>query len=370
MEEKLERGENTGVIIKIRPEDFFAGAESGLVYKEELPSGDWEPWKPTDEWQRRKVGSTLGYDTNSCITFSALNSIEIQIRRMYEQGIIPSSDVTLMRHLGYFDENGLPNFSDWFSSIVDGTTVDGNWLQAPWDSFRKDGILPQRDGREVNDFKTNEAWLDPANITSDMRAKAKMFLEIFDIKYEWVVLGSPYQWEVFDFHVKQAPLHIVHPTCTGWNTKNGIVPICPGVTRCNHATLYLGKTPDFKKDLDHYDPFVKHLANDYYIPYALKGVVSIKEKQPEVPSFHYTFNVNLKYGMGATAEVHKLQEALQNILGKDGQPYMKPGVFGIYGPITRTAVGKFQTDKDINDPDGQGTNFGPQTRKALNAITA
>lgn len=366
-EVRLEHGENTGVIVEPRPTDYLAGGETAVVYEERNPSGDWEAWKPTDEWQRRKVGSKLGYDTLSCVTFSANNSIEIQMKWMIENGVIPQSDLTLLRHLGYLDENGNPNFSDWFSAILNGTTENGNHLQAPWDSYRKDGLLPQKDGKEVNDFTEQDEWLNPANVTENMRAKAKMFNEIFEVKYEWVVLGQQGAWDVMAHHLKHAPLHVATPTCNGWNTKNGIVPICPGITRLNHAHLKLGQTPEqFHKQLDHYDPFVKKLAWPYYMPYALKGVLNLRTKPTPEPPFKYTFNVNLKYGMGETAEVNKLQKALQTLV-KDGVPYMKPGVFGPYGPQTRAAVGKFQTANGINDPDGQGTNFGPQTRKALNA---
>jgi hypothetical protein len=82
---------------------------------------------------------------------------------------------------------------------------------------------------------------------------------------------------------------------------------------------------------------------------------------PNPPHFTYVFNTNLKYGLGATTEVHKMQEALQ-YLG-----YMKQGVFGPFGPATKLALGLFQTASGIKDPEGQGTNFGPATRKAMNA---
>lgn len=369
--DNLEQGQNTGVYIQPRETDFLAGAESAIVFEERLSSGNWEVYKPSDEWQRRKIGNNLGYDTLSCVTFSALNSVEAQIIHLLNEKRIPDGDVKLMQHLGYLDENGKPDFSDWFSAILNGTSENGNYLQAPWDNFRKMGILPQKDGKTVNDFKSQKEWLDPNNITDAMKAKAKMFLEIFDVSYEWVVRGAYPAQAVFDTHIKHAPLHALLPTYNGWNTKDGIVPAREDVRTVNHAVLYIGKGADFVKILDHYNPFVKHLENGYYIPYAIKGVITPKKSKPTTPpSWTYVFSKQLTYGDAPSHEVTMLQTALQTLKDGAGKPYMSVGVFGRFGDITRNALGRFQTDNGINDPDGQGTNFGVKTRGAMNAKLA
>lgn len=89
---------------------------------------------------------------------------------------------------------------------------------------------------------------------------------------------------------------------------------------------------------------------------------------PPPPAFHYTFTKQLKYNGASNdaKEVHALQQALQYLKRADGSTYMTPGNFGPYGPATKKAVGLFQSDNGITDPDGQGTNFGPSTRTAMN----
>jgi len=365
----LELAKNTGVIDIDRDTDFLAGSESAIKHEIRLKNGDWEKYNGSDEWQRRKVGNNLGYDTLSCVTFSAVNCVEMQIMYLLENGLIDESTKKYMEHLGYFDETGRVNFSEWFSANVNGTTKDGNYLQAAWDSFRKDGLLSQKDGKHVNDFNSQEEWLDKTAITDAMRAKAKMFNTLFDVSYEWVVRGVPYQWGTFDHQSKHAPLHVSVPTCKGWNNK-GEVPICEGVTVTNHAISYIGKSDEYKKILDHYTPFVKKLNNNYYIPRALKGVVTVKKEVAEAPKVLHVFNKQLKYGMPISEEVKALQNALQTLKMPSGKPYMTVGVYGRYGDITRAALGQFQTDNKIVDPDGQGTNFGPQTRAAMNAKLA
>ena len=363
----LEQGRNTGVVIDIKPTDFVFGAESAIEFESRLAAADWEKFKSTDEWQRRNVAGKLGYDTNTCVTFSMLNSVEAQVEYLLERGYFTKEQKDLMEELGWFDEKGKVNFNEWFSANLNGTTPDGNNLQAPWDSARKVGLLGQKHGPQVNDFKTIEEWFagEPTQAQKDL---AKRALELIEIRYEWTLVGTSGLWDVTRKQLEHAPLHIASHTCNGWNTKDGIVPICPGVTRCNHATLYIGQEKrKSHKILDHYTPFVKALAWDYYIPYAVKGVVSVAKPKPVEPPFTYQFHVQLRYGMGATDEVKMLQKALQYLKGVDGKPYMTPGVFGIYGPITKTALGKFQTENGITDPDGQGMNFGPKTRSAMNA---
>lgn len=92
--------------------------------------------------------------------------------------------------------------------------------------------------------------------------------------------------------------------------------------------------------------------------------LSYRDTDPQL--FKYEFKKNLKLGMPSSTEVNTLQKALQALKNSLGISYMVPGVFGPFGPQTKTALGLFQTDHGIKDPDGQGTNFGPKTRETIN----
>ena len=357
----LLEGENSGVIVGVRATDFMAGAESGVAYKSLVPDGDWTRYSPTDEWQRRYVPpSQLGYDTNSCTDFSALNSVEAQIERMLQEGELPKTTTDRMHALGYFDQSGHVNFNDWYNAITAGTTDErGNTLYGPWDAIRKDGLIPQPQGAQVNDFTSAKGWYG-TKPTAEQYAVGKQFLEMFEVRYEWVVLGQLGQQSVMAHHLRQAPLHLLVPTRSTWN--NPTVANVGAYTGVNHAVgLYAQSGGQSHSVLDHYNPFLKRLAWDYYMPYALKGVVSPKTVAPALATFHYVYQSNLSYGMGATTEVRKLQEGLQ-ALG-----HMKKGLFGVYGAQTAAAVGIVQKLAGITDPNGPGHNFGPKTRAAMNA---
>lgn len=356
----LLNGENSGVQITFKPSDDYAGGESRVTYEARNPLGDWSKYRPTDEWQRRYLNGVLGYDTESCVTFSGIRIVCMQLEFMKENGLIPEAVLDEMKQLGYFDANGKFNFSEWFSANTNGTTEQaGNSLQNFWDGVHRDGLLPQSAGPSVNDFtKDTGGFLDASKITPAQRTLALKFRDLgFDAPYEWAVVGVENAQPTFAYHLKQAPLHVLVPTCSTWNDPKA--QTCP-LKSVNHAVSNLALVQgEAYVILDHYNPFLKKLDWGYYVPYAVKAVVTYTKPGQTPPPFTYTYTVNLKYGMVAGAQIHALQQGLQKL------GYMPVGVFGAFGPQTRLALGKFQTAKGITDPDGQGTNFGPQTRAAL-----
>lgn len=353
----LLNGDNSGVVVNTRATDFTATGETGVVYQDLVHDGDWTKYKPTDEWQRRFVPpGTLGYDTNSCTDFSALNSVEAQVQRLVDVGAVDPATKTKMQNLGYFDANGRVNFNDWFNAITAGTTAAvGNTLYGPWDAIKKRGLIPQNAGFQVNDFTTQGGWFG-ANPTAEQYALGLQFLTMFDVKYEWVSQGQLAQWDLFTTHIRQAPLHLLVPTGSTWNNANVTNPT-PTYQGVNHAISMVKQTQGVSHQiLDHYNPFLKSLEWGYYIPYALKGVVTIKQPEPPEVPFKYVFTINLEYGQ-ETEEVHQLQRALWRL------GLLTKGVLGPYGPQTKAAVLAFQKGHGIVD---DGTHFGPQTRAALN----
>jgi len=351
------------LIFTIKPTDFSFSGESTITYQERNPSGDWEEFRPTDEWQRRYSKGVLGYDTFSCVTFSALRIVAMQLEYMLRTS--PSSAQILKPWLeanGYIDAAGKINFNEWFTANMSGTTDQGNTAQNVWDSIRRDGILPQGAGPQVNDFKTRDEWLDETKITQAQKDQAKKILDVIRVDYEWAIMApAGGAWDEFRKQLKHAPLHIFTPVSPDWNRKDGLPVMPDGTTKLVHATsnVKIDSVNNYR-DLDHYEPFLKVLDHNYYIPYAIKAVVSLKGAPiaPQAPA--HVFNINLAYGAPASLEVHALQEALQ-FLG-----LMKEGVFGPYGPATRAAVAKLQIEAGIPDLP-QGEHFGPMTRKYLNA---
>jgi hypothetical protein len=176
-----------------------------------------------------------------------------------------------------------------------------------------------------------------AEIPQEIKDFAKNILTIFDFKYEWVYVDQCGQapLDIIRTQLKQAPLQIASPTCTGWNIGIMLKPC--GTCRANHATMIYGLN-SLIKDLDHYEPFNKTLSLDYTIPYSFKMLVSVKEV-PVIPptTFTHIFTIDMVFGQ-RNKEVEFLQKGLK-ILGFFPINVLETGY---YGTITQKSVKNFQ----------------------------
>ncbi len=367
MKDEIKMGQNTGVI-EVAPKigDFMAGGETGVAPIVLEASGQFDTYLPDEESQWRNM-----LDSFACVSFSAGNALETLITRMIARGEMPQSHLDFLKRHGYIDpQTGKVNFSDRFTAKMSGTSRVGNTLPAVGDSIRHNGMVPEnlwpwpemQDGISF-DEKWNIYYTDiPKNVTD----LGKLFATYFEIKYQWVLTGI-YSAPALKSALPYGPVQIAALVCAPWNSNDGMPPIPACGCGTQHATIIYGYREDGSwKDFDHYKSFRKLLAPDYCIPYGLQYSILPKMEQP-APSFTYTFNINLKYGAPYSPEVHNLQLALQALKRPTGESYLKTGVFGPFGPQTRTALGIFQQDKGIPDPEGPGTNFGPRTRAAMNA---
>ena len=339
-----------------KPTDWVATGETGITYEEVVK--DWKEYLPTQERQRNNL-----FDSNMCVTYSGLNTLETQLVRLMKKGLLPQTHVDFLTAEGYLDENGRPNFNEVFCAKLNGTTIAGNHLGAFWDGIRKHGAIPQQDWLDISTANSWDSLMEA--IPDALLAKGKRFKEMFEINYEWVLLGTV-RPDVLDYQVRHAPLHIVSPTCGGWNT--GKVEVCPG-TAISHATMIYGADWGINLwDFDHYAPYEKTLDWQYYVPYAIKGIIKPKEVIHTIPKPIHTFAHNLKMGE-QNDEIKALQEALR-YLG-----YFKyPIATGYYGRITADAVRAFQYRYQVASPEEllavDGKNVGPKTRAQLNLLLA
>jgi hypothetical protein len=355
---------NRGVIIKKPlPTDYFFGGETGILFEEINPSGDWLGYLPTGEYQ-------LGvfFDTMACVTFSALNCVETQINFLIKNGKLNNDKIRSLRDWGFLDESGNFNCSDRFTAKMSGTTHQGNTLTNVWDSIRKDGLVPEkmwaypRLQREPV-FSWDDYYQE---IPQNIKDFAKNILTIFDFKYEWLYwgqCGDP-NLELIKKGLKQCPIQIAAPVCPKWNES----PVSPcGTCTAGHATMVF-RVDNYIRDFDHYEPFQKALNLNYTIPYCLKGIVSVKAEVPiPAPVMHY-FAVDMVFGE-RSEEVRWLQKALKQY------GFFPANVLetGYYGTITQKAVKDFQyfykVASSIELLIVNGKRVGVKTRTKLNELT-
>lgn len=370
---ELKEGVNTGVFDPTPPlGGWVSGGETGAVPVVLEESGNYDEYLPDEESQVIFIPEV--FDTCACVTFSGTNCIETVINRMRAKGLLPTTHEKFLVDNGYVNkQTSKVNFSDRFTAKMSGTTTSGNSLGAVGESIRVlHGLLPESDWKFpefAEGLTMTEMWNQYyQDVPQALQKKAKKFLEYFKITYQWTAVGTSTP-EGLKADLKNGPFQIAAKVCPPWASTDGMpaIPAC-GVGS-GHATIIYGTDGNGAfRDFDHYKSFRKLLAGNYDIPYAVQYYVEVKKL--ETPAFSYTYNVNLKYGAVAGTEVHKLQEGLQALKNASGTPYMSLGVFGPFGPATKAALGRFQADHGIVDPDGAGTNFGPSTRKAMNLLVS
>lgn len=247
--------QNTGFLEGIQPTDYIAGESSGLVYEERLEDGQWGSLLVAHEIQRG------AFDTMACVSYSALNVIEMQVRYLTGKEL---------------------NFSDRFLATMSETTPQGNYLFKVAETLRKKGVVLESE--YPNNPTIDETWDKYyAPVPEDTQKKALEFLEEFDVQYEWVHLPNPYgaskpfDAEEVKRQLKHAPLQIAVPICSPWN-RDGVVTPC-GSTQSNHAITLYGYDERGWLVYDHYNPTRKVLSYDYPIPHVFKILLTKKSNK-------------------------------------------------------------------------------------------
>lgn len=191
MPEEYNPEENTGVILGRRPTDFVAAEAAGVIpYEVVNPSGDWRPYLPAGERQSSVPAPTTGErDSMSCVTFSAENSIETQEKQQTGKDA---------------------NYSDRWTAVESGTTINGNYLWKVADTIRKMGLAPNSlYPAPATPWDFNEYHKPiPESLRNQLKAEGLKWLEKWEIFYEWI----PVTKESLLHHLKQAPLQLVYPS--------------------------------------------------------------------------------------------------------------------------------------------------------------
>lgn len=225
--------ENFGLIISEPKEtDYMFGGIAGQILQ---PSGQWHDYLPMGEKQH-----SVYFDTMACVTFSALNALEILIRRQYGIDI---------------------NFSDRFTAKMSGTTHQGNHLYKVGDSIRKDGFVdeveyPYPREQRTPVFTWEDFYQEIPQILKDLGIE-----NLKDCLIQYEQMGKDY----FKEALKEAPIQV---TVRAWYDANGdLVYENSDPTKVNHAVVLIGyKDGEYWEIYDSYDKngsYVKKLEWNY-----------------------------------------------------------------------------------------------------------
>lgn len=251
-----------------------------------MPSGDWSAYLPTYEPQR------FIYDTDECSQLGGMiNPLETYFNWLKATGQIPRDFLDFLTNAQYIDASGSFSFSERFTAILDGTSINGNSPQNAWKCFQKFGVIPRSrlnwtlvDAAQFpNQALMDTTYYNPAVITQEMIDLGARFLTfIKQIGWGWTggvgngsmaisdanlqtgLKTSPCAWVISD------PDPVIL-----WNEVD--VPYTGGKNLDHVITGYkIDETQKFSKlATDQYQPFKKQLSSIYPIWVAIAFFVTL-----------------------------------------------------------------------------------------------
>lgn len=250
-----------------------------IQYEERVLSGDWSVY--FGKYQNQKWGI---FDTDSCWCLACINSAEDQLEWLDKNGLFSPEAINFFVTNGYKDADGDYSLSERYLEILGGNRMDGGSAPEAWQLMQKYGCIPRSDLTyslaQVQKFSTVEAtandYFNPAAITPAMRAKGQQFLKYVNIAYQ--IIGKNSQTpniQILKAALKQSPVNIGIPipaNVFNWNLTNVVYD---GSTAPQHEIeLYHIEDDGRYAIFDQYEPHLKWLSKDYYIPLCTQGILS------------------------------------------------------------------------------------------------
>jgi len=219
----------------IKNGDFVFRTPLGLDLELLQKDRDYSPYLPIWETQIGKYGDTYG-----CVTFSALNCLEVLFKRKYNIDI---------------------NFSDNFTVVMSGTEpYVGNYLTEVGDSIRKKHGLLTPESKLTWDSAVHDInyYYDKGRITQEMKDEALAFLDNWAIMYQWILPERNAFWDALQY----GPIQVTVNT-SAKKDENGIYQKVDS-NRTSHAIMaYKAVYEEYFECYDHYQNKFKKYAWDF-----------------------------------------------------------------------------------------------------------
>lgn len=227
-------------------EDYLVGAKS-------LPPLFLIPKDVCEEYLPKGERQNIGDEKMDCTSRAPHNKLEADFSYAVKNHLFSPENEKWLRDNGYVIDGDRVEFSDAYTAILSGTTIQGNSLIAPLDSIHNNGLVPKARLPQVDSF---DEYYNPTRITPDLKALGLEFKNRFTIIYE---------------RAKESQFGNILETemlCTGgfaWPApSNGEYPRVDEIA--NHAFM-LWKNPQFYAFDNYIDEvdgdYIKKLAYDY-----------------------------------------------------------------------------------------------------------
>jgi hypothetical protein len=228
--------------------DWQAGGNSAIIHDILVPDKNWKQFSVEHEIQW-----TGKYDTQFCVTYSALKTIAKLLTYLESKGALSQDD---LKFFAEYKKDGLYNFSERFPGTLGGTTTHGAYQFMVASAIKNYGLIPQSMFGLADNFQDN---VDKKFITQEMYDKGKEFLKRFSINYEWVnsfdnLIYSPIQ-AVVKFANYEKPEDILAPEGELNHAVTGV-----------YATVVYNEIEDsYWQEYKRYHPNYTHSLMAYFI---------------------------------------------------------------------------------------------------------
>lgn len=252
------------------PGDYVKGISSSIPYSVRNPSGDWTDFFSPDSWTDQLYEGK--WDTDSCWLFNAFDQWEEQLEWLKANGQFGQDALSFLQSNGYFDADGHFDLSRDYLAVLGGLRNEGGsqiaapQLLASYGAIGASSLSYSGDDGTYQAFLTN--YFNPGRVTPQMIALGKRFLQYVSVAYEWIGDGNATP-AIADLRASllQAPLSIGIPIPADAALWNSPSVKYDGSRTIEHAVTLLAVEDDGTyKILDQYNPAVKTLSADYYVP--------------------------------------------------------------------------------------------------------
>lgn len=267
------------------------GIFQSIPYTPLLPDGDSSPYFGSYEGQRYGA-----WDTDDCWDFSACEIAETRLEILWKLNLIPQDDKDWLTQKGYIDSTGDFYISRRWVAILSGVKDSGNEPISFWHIASSAGIIPNSmlpyDPKEAQKWITKDQfdndYFNPQVITKDMELLGQEFARRFKIQAENLPGGYLNDISVtLQTYLKEGSLQIGHPVPQdgSWNQTDINYPV--GRTVADHATeLYkFDQVQQYPFYIyDSYEPHLKQLSSNYYIPLITRVVITPVSPAQVIPT--------------------------------------------------------------------------------------
>lgn len=250
--------------------DFAKGINSPINYEVRNTNGDWSPY--FGNFEAQKIGN---FETSCCWAFAPIEVIEDQLEFLWKTGQMTDGAKKFFTDNGYIDSDGDFYLSRRFIAIMSGIREGGNDSINFFKLQAKYGCIPTPMLPHTLDA---QSYFDKNAVTQQMLDLGQQFNKYVNIAYETIgKLWTRNDRVSIQATLYQSPLVITIPVPQDVQKWNANFVKWDGTIGAGHVVeLYALNGAGEYLIYDQYEPHLKVLSADYYIPEVINAVVSMK----------------------------------------------------------------------------------------------